>query len=118
MLGPDLPVRALPPKTYAGEPRLIVPEKRTELREGEALTLKVIVLDNAKAKSGALYWRELGRGKYRKIDLEHKGRAVYDVTLPSARADIEYYIQAETAGGKALVWPATAPLLNHTVIVN
>jgi len=118
ILGRDLPAEALPSAVYAGEPRLIVPEKRTELAQGETLTLKVIVLDKAKAKSGALYWRELGRGEYRQIDLKHKARAVYSVTIPSARADMEYYIKAETAGGKALVWPATAPLLNHTVIVN
>ncbi|NQV36030.1 MAG: hypothetical protein HQ515_25290, partial [Phycisphaeraceae bacterium] len=118
ILDRDLPTEALPPAVYAGEPRLIVPEKRTELALGEALTLKVIVLDNAKAKSGALYWREMGCGKYRQIDLKHKARAVYSVTIPSARADMEYYIKAETAGGKALVWPATAPRLNHTVIVN
>jgi hypothetical protein len=117
-LGMALPADLLPPRDYAGEPRLIVPEKRTELTEGETLTLKVILLDNNKAKSGALYWREMGRGKYRKIDLKHKARAVYTVTLPPAKADIEYYIKAETTGGKSLVWPATAPALNHTVVVN
>ena len=56
LLGTDLPDQAMPTMHYAGVPRLIVPETRTELAPGEALTLKVIVLDNDPARSGALYW--------------------------------------------------------------
>jgi hypothetical protein len=118
-LGTKLPADALPPKAYAGEPRLIVPERRTQLREGEVLTLRVIILDNRRAKSATLYRRPMGRGPFKTIDLVHKARAVYTVTLPPARGDaIEYYIKAETASGGTLRWPATAPGLNHTVVVH
>ena len=43
----------------------------------------------------------------------HVGRAVWSATLPAAQEDFEYYL---TAGGN-LVWPATAPGLNQTVVV-
>jgi hypothetical protein len=32
------------------------------------------------------------------------------------QGEIEYYLQAETAAGQTLIWPATAPRRNHTVI--
>ncbi|MBN2375387.1 MAG: hypothetical protein JXD22_03230 [Sedimentisphaerales bacterium] len=117
-LGHDLPADVLPPKSYAGEPRLIVPARRSHLHKGEQLTIKVIILDNEFAKSASLYWRQMGEGDYQKIDLTHKARAVYIVTLPPATGDaIEYYIQATTAGGKSLVWPASAPDINYTLVV-
>jgi hypothetical protein len=58
----------------------------------------------------------LGRGEFREQDLTHVARGVYRVTLPSVRDDIEYYIAAETAGGKKLVWPVTAPEMSQTVV--
>ena len=39
------------------------------------------------------------------------------VNLPEAGEDIEYYIKVKTAARKKLVWPATAPELNQTVVV-
>jgi hypothetical protein len=38
------------------------------------------------------------------------------VTLFSVQSDVEYYVAGETAGGKKLIWPATAPELNQTVV--
>jgi hypothetical protein len=116
MLGQPLPPEAIAPKTYQGEPRLIVPTVRTLLEEGETLKLKVIILDNQPAQSAVLYWRWLGEGEFRKEDLTHVARGVYRVSLPSIKNDLEYYIAAETAGGKKLVWPVTAPEMNHTVV--
>jgi hypothetical protein len=84
--------------------------------EGEALRLKVIILDNQPARSAALYWRPLGRGEFRKHDLTHVARGVYQGTLESVQNDIEYYIAAETAEGKKLIWPITAPEVNQTVV--
>ncbi len=116
MLGRPLPPEAVAPKEYQGEPRLIVPTLRTLLEEGETLNLKVIVLDNQPATSAGLYWRPLGRGEFQKQELTHVGRGVYTVTLLSLRNDIEYYITAETAEGKKMIWPVTAPEINQTVV--
>ena len=61
----------------------------------------------------------MGIGNFQKINLDHQARAVYSVTLPPASGeDMEYYIEAEMADGNKLVWPATAPGLNQTVVVN
>lgn len=45
-------------------------------------------------------------------------RAVYEAKLPLAQDDFEYYVSAETAGGNQLIWPATAPQLNQTVVTS
>ena len=116
VLGQALPPQALAPKEYRGQPRLIVPTLRTLLEQGEALRLKVIVLDNQPAQLAALYWRPLGQGNFRKRDLTHVSRGVYQCTLASVQNDIEYYIAVETAGGKKLTWPVTAPEMNQTVV--
>jgi hypothetical protein len=42
---------------------------------------------------------------------------VYEATLPPAQDDFEYHITAETAAGQTLVWPATAPDLNQSVVI-
>ena len=97
---------------------MIVPTVRTEAAAGEALKIKVIVLDNKPAKSAALYWRPLGKGPFQRIEVKHLARAVYQATLPPATEDFEYYIQAQTEDGKDLAWPATAPRLNQTVVVS
>jgi len=37
--------------------------------------------------------------------------------MPSPGEDFEYRIEAMTAGGAILTWPATAPEINQTVLV-
>ena len=117
VLGAPLPADAVAPAEYQGEPRLIVPTKRTLLEKDEPLRLKVIVLDNRPAATAALRWRPLGRGEFRRIELTHVGRGVYRVSVPAPETDMEYYIEAETAGGESLRWPVTAPQRNQTVVV-
>lgn len=90
---------------------------RTQIEPGESLNLNVIVLDNQPAKTAALYWRKLGRGGFKKVELRHIARAVYSVTMPAAKEDFEYYISAKTASGQKLAWPATAPAQNQTVVL-
>lgn len=108
---------ALPP-AYSGQPRLIVPTVRTQVRSGEALTLKVIVLDNEQPARAILHWRPMGTGAYRVIALRHKARGVYTVTLPPAEGlAIETYIQVTAANGLLLTWPAAAPAINHVLTV-
>jgi hypothetical protein len=116
-LGGPLPSDAVPPKQYQGAPRLIVPTVRTLLARGEVLQLRVIVLDNQPPRSAAVLWRPLGAGEFRAIRLKHVARAVYQVELPLPRQDFEYRIEATTAGGVKLTWPATAPEMNQTVLL-
>jgi hypothetical protein len=118
ILGEPLPADALPGKDYAGPPRIIVPTQRTQAAEGEALTIRVIVLDGQPPKTVALYHRAMGPGPFAKIDARHVARGVYTVTLPPAEGlGVEYYVQVETPGGITLVWPPTAPKLNQTLVV-
>ena len=105
------------PKEYQGSPRLIVLIVRTLLAPGEVLRLRIIVLDNQPARSAAVLWRPLGVGQFRAMPLQHVARAVYQVALPSPGEDFEYRIEATTAGGADLTWPATAPEINQTVLV-
>ncbi len=87
--------------------------------------MKAIVL-GAKPADAALHWRPMGEGTYRKVALEHVARGVYtvEVELPpeatprggATRADLEYYIRVATRAGATLWFPATAPVLNQTVV--
>ena len=64
-----------------------------------------------------LYWRPLNAEQYQKVPLTHVNRGVYKVTLPLMQSDFEYYIEAESGSGQKLLFPATAPDINQTVIV-
>ena len=86
-LGTDLPEAARASKAYEGKPRLIVPSRRSVAEAGEALTLRVIVLDNAPPRSAMLRWRPLGRGEWQSLPLKRVARAVHSVTLPPAAGE-------------------------------
>jgi hypothetical protein len=118
LLGEPLPADAVPSSQYPGEPRLVVPFVRTSLAAGEPLRLTVIVL-GGKPSGAGVYWRRLGPGPFAKVPLQHVARGVYQVTLPAeaSKADFEYYVQATTAGGAKLSFPAAAPSLNQSVVV-
>ena len=98
------------PKQYQAQPRLIVPCVRSVVNIGESLTLKIIALP---ATQPTVHFRPLGQGEWKEIPATHVARAVYKAELPAAREDFEYYITA----GEKLVWPATAPSLNQTVVI-
>jgi len=116
-LGEPLPAAAQPWKDYRGVPRLVVMTVRTKASKGEALTLKIVALDKQPVKSVAVHVRPLGNGDWQAIPATHVARAVYAAKLPAAREDFEYHVIAETAGGGKLVWPATVPQLNQTVVL-
>jgi hypothetical protein len=117
-LGTELPAVARATKAYEGRPRLIVPGRRSVTEPGEALTLRVIVLDNEPPRSAVLRCRPLGRGAWQLLPLKPVARAVHAVTLPPVVDEtIEYYIEAEAASGTVLRWPATAPGICQTVVV-
>ncbi|HVX66052.1 MAG TPA: hypothetical protein VHA11_05605 [Bryobacteraceae bacterium] len=114
-LGAPLPAAVQLRKAYTGPARLVVPTVRTTAAKNEILEIKVIALDRQPVGEGALYWRPLGAGRFTRIPLKHLGRAVYTAALP-VTSDLEYYVQAKTAGGQTLAWPPTAPALNQTVV--
>lgn len=117
-LGHPLPADAMPGMRYEGRPRLIVPTVRSQVEAGEALSFDVIVLDNAPPASATLFWRPLGQGRFKSLPLRHIARATYRASLPPSRGEsIECYIQATASDGTRIVWPPTAPHLNHTVVV-
>lgn len=104
-------------KAYKGHPRIIVPTVRTLAKKGESLQLKVIIMDNSSPSKAQLMYRIMGTEKYQEIPLDHMARGVYSVQLPSVQSPgCEYYIELELANGEPLLWPATAPSINQTII--
>lgn len=116
-LGELLPATAQPWKEYRGDPRLVVMTARSTARSGEALTLRIVALDRQPVKSVIVHVRPLGAANWHAIKAQHVARAVYEARLPAAEGDFEYHAVAETATGARLLWPATAPELNQTVVV-
>jgi len=112
-LGEALPPDCMPSKTYTGPPRLILPTVPSVVTRGEVTTLKIIALDRQPVESATVHLRPLGKGASQEIPATHLARAVFEAKLPPAQEDFEYYITA----GQNLIWPATAPALNQTVIV-
>ena len=105
------------PKEYAGEPRIIVPTIRSSVRKDEAVLLTFIVLDSHPARAVTLLWRPLGAGEFRRVEAQHLARATCHVKMPLSQESFEYRIEAQTADGGKILWPATAPEMNQTVVV-
>ena len=120
ILGDDLPADAMPSYQYVGPLRIIVPTVRTSLNKGEALKLKIIILSQNRNEDAALYWRNMGKGTYKRIALKHIARGIYSVTIPGnqIKDDFEYYIRVSSTEGQQTTFPASAPDINQTVIVN
>jgi hypothetical protein len=97
----------------------VLPTRRSGITTGEGMTLKVIIMSPEKPKEAALYWREMGRKRFSEVPLEHVNRSVYRVTLPeeATQSDFEYYVRATKQDDSAVVYPATAPDLNQSVII-
>jgi len=115
-LGKELPEEAKLSMDYKGPNRIIVPTERTIADKGEIVAIKAILLAKKKVDDAVIKYRPLGGKKWKEIEIKPIARAVYKVALPELTEDIEYYIEAEL-DGKSHVWPATAPDLNHTVVV-
>ncbi|MEI6678235.1 MAG: malectin domain-containing carbohydrate-binding protein [Mariniphaga sp.] len=117
LLGTPLPPACQPLTTYEGPARIIVPTVRTQIAPNEKLSLKIILVGGTQPKTATLHWRTMGSGSFRRVPLEHIARSVYSVSLPAETNDFEYYIETGGTNGTKLMWPATAPQLNQTVIV-
>ncbi|MFC1633666.1 hypothetical protein ACFL5Z_02395, partial [Planctomycetota bacterium] len=119
ILDQDLPAEAMPSKTYDGPLRLFVPTVRTSLSPGEDLKLKAIILTTDKPKEATLYWRAMGKGRYKRIPLSHTARGVYFARIPAGAIenDLEYYIKASSTDGREAIFPATAPDIGQTIVM-
>jgi hypothetical protein len=113
VLGRPLPADCAIPDTYTGKARLIVPTVRSVVNKGEVLRLRIIALAQEPVKSVTVHVRPLGKGEWKALPAAHTARAVYEAKFPAAHEDFEYYI----TGGEKLLWPATAPQINQTVVV-
>jgi hypothetical protein len=120
ILGQPLPEEARLEKEYRGPARIIVPTQPTSIDEGEVLALKVIVLAKEPVREGAVFWRALGAGSYEQAPLMHVARGVYTVSFPPGGASgqaLEYHVKVVMEGGEVLHFPATASVLNQTLVV-
>lgn len=117
LLGRPLPADCVVSVGYAGKPRLIVPTVRNVVARGETLRLKIIALDERPVRSVNVSLFRLGGKDGQEVPARHVARAVYEARLPAASEDFEYRVTARTAAGATLVWPATAPQRNQTVVV-
>lgn len=118
-LGQEPPVLARPTIRYNGPTRLILPTVRTSLATGEALRLKVLVLSSQPRGEVWLRWRRLGSTAFAPVPAAPVDRGVYVVDLPADRTgeqDFEFYVEATDGTGLVARSPATAPVLNHTVV--
>jgi hypothetical protein len=104
------------PKDYKGAPRIIVAPVRSVVGMGEALTLKIIILDKKPVRRVDIKVRPLG-GKWQNIPAINVTSSVFKAVLQPASEDFEYQVIAQTAAGTKLIWPATAPEMNQTVII-
>jgi hypothetical protein len=89
-LGGPIPSDAYPTSSYLGSAFVKVVPALTQVNDGEALTLKVLIMDTP--TSATLYYRPLGGSSYTDIALTNVARNVYEVTIPAQSDDFEYYI--------------------------
>jgi hypothetical protein len=118
ILGEPLPAEAAVSTVYRGTPRICVPARRTQMNAGEPQEIRAFVLSGAKCAALNVYWRSLGEGQFKKVAATHRTRQAYRVALPArSQGTLEYYLEAALEDGEKLLWPATAPSINQTVIV-
>jgi hypothetical protein len=112
-LGGPLPPSCAPATTWDGPAMLKLLTVRSTVNRGEPLTLRIIALGKQPVSSVTVHVRPLGSGDWQTVPAMHVARAVYEARLPAAEDDFEYYVTA----GKDLVWPATAPQINQSVVI-
>jgi hypothetical protein len=105
-------------KEYQGKSRMIVPIIRTLVSKEEKLYLKVIILDQAENHQPEVHFRIIGKGEYQKQKLEKINKNIYETIIKDLHQEgLEYYIQVTLSDGKTAIWPATAPEINQTVLI-
>ena len=118
ILGAPLPAEAAVSTTYRGTSRIFVSAKGAQMNAGEQREIRAFVLAFPKSTGVNLYWRSLGDGAFRKVVATHRTRQAYRVTLPAqSPGTVEYYLEAVLDDGQKVLWPATAPSINQTMVV-
>jgi hypothetical protein len=112
-LGSALPPESYPSKKYTGKTAVKVITRQTQIRKGDSLALKVLIM--GEHTNPALRWRPIGNGSFQSIPLIHVARGVYQVTIPETEHDFEYAIQV-VGGTDTIFYPASAPGVNQVVI--
>lgn len=117
-LGRPLPTEIQPSRRYLGQPRLIVPTKRSRVSANESLTIPALLLDSQPPEAVTIHWRPMGEQSFQEVRTHHVAHGLYQAELaPTGDRTIEYYVSATLSNGHVLKWPATAPRLNQTVVV-
>ncbi len=74
------------------------------------MKLKVIILSETPPRAATLCWRKLGERRFAQVPLKPVARGVYSVQLPAGgKDDFEYYVQVETEGRRAGLFPGHGP---------
>ncbi|MFI5378224.1 MAG: malectin domain-containing carbohydrate-binding protein [Tepidisphaerales bacterium] len=115
-LGTPLPPDTEPGLKFTGSPRLVVPTFRTQVTKGQPLQITVFALDAQPFKSVAVVHTGWSQNAVLTVPCKHVGGALWTVLIPTDSGDFEYQVVGETVGGQTLVWPATAPKIQQTVI--
>jgi hypothetical protein len=102
------------------EPRIIVPTIRTAISPGEDLAVPIVLLDDQPPHEVLIHYRPLGHDRYATRPVDHVARNTYQITIPAKEIPprgLEYNLEATTAEGEAIHWPATAGMINQTVLL-
>lgn len=117
LLGEPLPAEAMVGTAYRGRPRIFVSAKRTQVSTQEPLEIRAFVLAASKSASVSLYWRPMGKGRFKKTLAIHQARQAFHASLPAqSEGTVEYYLEAVLEDGSKASWPAGAPKRCQTVI--
>lgn len=116
LLGEPLPAEAAIRTAYRGTPRFFVSPPRTLSKAGEPQEIRAFVLSEQNCTGVNLYWRPMGEGEFQKVVATHRTRQAYRVNLPAYTGAVEYYLESVLENGGKTLWPATAPIMNQTVV--
>jgi len=117
MLREPLPAEAAVNTAYRGTPRIFVSAKCAQINAGEPEEIRAFVLSGPKCTGVNLHWRSLGDGSFKKVGATRRTRQAYRATLPAqVQGTVEYYLESVLDNGRRVLWPATAPSMNQTVI--
>ena len=106
-------------KEYSGPNYILVPTQRSLANPKESINIKALLPSKEGVEEATLKYRFMGSSQnWTEIPLEKVNRAVYAAKLPLTTKSIEYYISSKFRDGQTLVWPATAPDINHTIVVH
>eukprot|EP00041_Stephanoeca_diplocostata_P023047 m.559765 g.559765 ORF g.559765 m.559765 type:complete len:383 (+) comp22208_c0_seq8:339-1487(+) len=118
LLQKPLPPAALPPTTYSGPARMVVPTLRSTLDRGEVFHLRVMVLSAQPCSQVVIKTQALGGdGTYGDtLPFTNVGRSVFEVNIPGLTSDFEYYVEAN-CGSTNVLFPPGAPTNSQSIVV-